>query len=335
MNQKYCGWVTLCLFCVSAVSADTVQFKSGDRLTGTVKKVSGGIMLFESKAAGAISLKMEDIQTFSTDEAITIEKSDGSVIQTRTAAAEAGGITLAEAGTTLPLDSITEINPEKPRWKGSVTAGANFARGNTYSDAASLDANAQLRREDDRISASAGYRFNKQRNQSTGEDNTTADEWFLRGKYDYFLSPKLYLYANALYQEDRISNLDMRFAPGVGAGYQWIERADLNFNTEAGASWIHEEYTDPDETRNQIAIRLAYHLDKTLWENVKAFHNVEFLPSTERSDVFLVYANAGIQTKLVGSWIMEAKAELEHDSQPAEGLDKSDYRYILGVGVTF
>ncbi len=334
MNKHY-GWIAVGLLSAFSVFGDVILFKSGDKLTGTVKKVSGGKMAFESKVAGKLSLKMDDIQTFSTDESITIEKPDGTRVETKTVAAKAGTITLAASNTALPLTDIAEVNPEAPKWTGSLVAGANFARGNTHSDTASINANAQLRRKDDRISLGAGYRFDKKRDQSTGTDDTTEDKWFINGKYDYFLSDQFYLYGNILYEKDRINNLDMRVTPGAGAGYQWVESDDLNFNTEAGLSYVHAEYSDPSETRDYMAIRLAYHLDKQLWENVKAFHNVTFLPSTERSDIFLVYADAGLQTKLVGSWIMEAKAEMEHNSKPAAGLDKSDYRYILGLGYSF
>ena len=333
--NKYYKWITLSLLTASSLFADVVIFKSGDKLTGKVMQMADGKMDFDSTVAGEITLNMVDIQTFSTDEPITVEKSDGVQIQLKAATGEAGKLSYKEGATSIAIADIAEINPEKPRWKGSVTAGATFARGNTHSDTASADAEAQLRREGDRFSVSAGYRFDKKRDQSTGQDDTTEDKWFIRGKYDYFLNEKLYLYVNSFYEKDRISNLDMRFSVGSGAGYQWIERDDLNFNTEGGPSWVYERYTDPDQSESQIAIRLAYHLDKTLYEKVKAFHNVTFLPSTERSDIYLVYADAGLQTKLIGSWIMELKAELEHDSQPAKDQDKSDYRYILGVGVTF
>lgn len=181
----------------------------------------------------------------------------------------------------------------------------------------------------------AGYRFDEQRDKSTGQDNKTQDRWFLKGKYDYFVSDKTYLYGNVMYEKDKINHLDMRLTPGVGAGYQWIEGADLNFNTEAGFTYVYEEYTDPDNTSEHMAGRLAYHLDKQLNAYVKAFHNVEYLPSLERTDDYLVHADAGIQTKLVGSWVVEAKAALDHNAKPAAGREKTDYRYVLGLGLTF
>ncbi|MFO7936220.1 MAG: DUF481 domain-containing protein [Kiritimatiellia bacterium] len=318
-----------------AVSGDVVLFRSGDKLSGTVKKVAGGKMIFKSEVAGKLTLSMDDIRTFSTDDEVTIEQMDGSQVKTKTTAAESGGVTLIASETTMPLGNIAKINPEKPAWHGAIVAGANLSRGNTHSDTASIDTNTRLRRENDRISFGAGYRFDKNRKQSTGKDHTSTDNWFLNGQYDYFMSKKLYLYGSLMYEKDRVANLDMRVSPGTGFGYQVIEEDTMNFSTEAGLNYVYEKYSDPSETREHIAIRLAYHLDKQLWENVKAFHNVTFLPSTERADIYLVYADVGVQTKLIDNWVMEAKAELDHDSKPAEGLDKTDYRYILGVGYTF
>ncbi|MFA7174726.1 MAG: DUF481 domain-containing protein [Kiritimatiellia bacterium] len=333
--NNYCGFATAILVAASTLRADVVVFKSGDKLTGKVISVADGKMTFDSAAAGSLNLKMEDIQTFATDEPITIEGADGSRTHSAAAAAaEAGRVTLTD-GSSMPLTEMALVNPKAPKWSGSVIMGATFNRGNTHNDSASIDANAQLRRKDDRILLGAGYRFDKQRDKSTGKDNTTEDSWFLKGKYDYFVSEKTYLYGNALYEKDHISHLDMRLTPGVGAGYQWIERANLNFNTEGGLSYVHAKYTDPDETREHMSVRLAYHLDKKLNEYVKAFHNVECLPSLESTDYYLINADAGIQTKIVGRWVVEAKAALEHDAKPAEDRDKTDYRYVLGLGLTF
>ncbi|MDA3926554.1 MAG: DUF481 domain-containing protein [Kiritimatiellae bacterium] len=334
MNTYY-RWITISLLAAASTFGDVVIFKSGDKLTGKVVQMADGKMTFDSAAAGKISLNMDDIQTFSTDESITIEMADGAQLQLQAIAGEPGKVVSKTDETSMVITDIAEINPAKPKWSGAVVAGATLARGNTKSDSFSVDANAQKRRENDRISLAAGYRQEKQTDQNTGLKSTTTDNWFLRGKYDYFMNEKLYLYVNALYEKDKVANLDMRFAPGAGFGYQWIEKTDVNFFTEGGPSWVYERFTDPDESQSYMAIRLAYHLDKVLYKNVKAFHNVEYLPSAESVDTFLVNADAGIQIKLVSSWIMEAKAEMQHNSQPADDREKSDYRYILGLGWTF
>jgi len=323
----------------SVVSGDEVFFKSGDRLTGTVEKLEGGKMTFASKVAGTLTLNMADIKTFSTDAPVEVAMADGTVHMQKLAASDEGYVSVIPSGTAQPqslsLANVAKINPDKPRWTGSVVAGATVVRGNTRSETASASFDASRRTENDRISLGAGYYFASQRDNSTRDSSTSADNWFLKGQYDYFVSKEFYGYGNIRYEKDRIANLDMRIAPGAGLGYQWIERADLNISTEAGASWMYERYSDPDETRTYLAGRFAYHVDKTFNDHVKGFHNLEYFPSLERADSFLVNTDVGLRAALTARMAIEAKAQMAYNSQPAEGRDKKDLRYILGVAWTF
>ncbi len=325
---------TACCFCATLLVADQVVFKSGDRLTGAVKSVAGGKMVFESVVAGPLTLNMADIHTFSSDNPIEIVRSSGAVMQQKVAAAADGRVTVEGVGE-LALADIVKINPEKVKWTGVVSAGANFVRGNTKSDTAAISVDAARRSEKDRTTFGAGYYTSKQRDNSTRDSSTIADNWFVKGQYDYFFTEKLYGYGNLRYEKDRIANLDMRLTPGAGLGYQWIEKADLNFATEAGLAYVFEEYTDPDDTREYMAGRLAYHLDKAFNEQVKAFHNLEYIPSFERVDTFLVNTDVGLRAAMTARLSLEAKAQMAYNSQPSEGRDKKDLRYILGVGWNF
>lgn len=333
--------VLAALGCLAVTTAfgDEVLFKSGDRLTGTVKAVAGGKMTFDSKMAGPVTLNMADIKTFSTDAPIEIALADGTVFSQKVAASDEGYVSAIPGGTaqpqSIPLATVAKVNPEKVKWTGIVSAGATFVRGNTKSDTAALGAEAARRSEIDRVTLGAGYYSAKQRDNNTGDSSTTADNWFLKGQYDYFFSEKFYGYGNLKYEKDRIANLDMRLTPGVGAGYQWIEEPDLNFSTEAGFAYVYEKYTDPAETREYMAGRLAYHLDKSFNDHVKAFHNLEYIPSLERVDTFLVNTDVGLRAAMTARLSLEAKAQMAYNSMPSEGRDKKDLRYILGVGWTF
>lgn len=332
-------WAALGCLAITAAFGDEVLFKSGDRLTGTVDSVAGGKMAFTSKVAGKLTLDMADIKTFSTDAPIEIALADGTVLSQKVAASDEGYVSAMAGGAAQPqsiaLANVAKVNPEKVKWTGVVSAGATFVRGNTKSDTAALAAEASRRSEVDRISLGAGYYTAKQTDNSTGDSSTTADNWFLKGQYDYFFSEKFYGYGNLKYEKDRIANLDMRVTPGVGAGYQWIEKADLNFSTEAGLAYVYEEYTEPSETREYMAGRLAYHFDKSFNDHVKAFHNLEYIPSFERVDTFLVNTDVGLRAAMTARLSLEAKAQMAYNSQPSEGRDKKDLRYILGVGWSF
>lgn len=334
------AWMMVMASCISVtmVSADQIVFKSGDRLTGTVKSVAGGKMVFDSAVAGPMTLKLADIKTFSTEAPIEIVQTNGTVVVQKVGPGDEGQVmVLADAAQPqkVAFDEIAKINPEKTKWAGSVVAGAVLTRGNTESSTASVGAEATRRTDNDRISLGAGYYFASQRDNNTGDSSTIADNWFLKGKYDYFFTKKFYGYANMKYEKDRIADLDMRLTPGVGAGYQWIETPDLNFYTEAGLTYVHEVYTDPDDTRDYMAARVAYHLDFALNSYVKGFHNMEVIPNVEDIDAFLVSTDLGLRAALTERIFIEGKAQLNFNSQPADNREKKDLRYTLGVGWTF
>lgn len=332
MNLKGVSFV-LALAAVAA-SADEVIFKSGDKLTGTVKSMDGGKMVFESKVAGELTLKMDDILTFSTEKPVALELKDGEKVSLPTATqTKDGGIASApEGGKVYALADIAKVNPPPVKWTGSVSAGATFIRGNTHSDSEAVALDAARRTDRDRITVLGNYYFAEEADRGSSEDHTTADNWFIKGQYDYFLGrTKNYLYGNVKYEKDRIAYLDKRVSPGAGWGYQWFESPDFNLNTEAGGTWIYERYTDPDETRTYTAGRLAYHVDKSFNKAVKLYHNLEYIPSTKRIDTYLVNADAGLQASITSRLALDLKAQMAYNSQPAEDTKKTDTRYITSL----
>lgn len=338
MNHTTGIALTALLALTAATRADEVIFKSGDRLTGTVKSVAGGKMLFDSAVAGKVTLKMEDIKTFSTEEPIELALADGSVSEFRLAASDEGFVDALPADgqpSAIDLATIDKINPDKPRWKGSVVVGATLVRGNTKSDAANVNLDASRRGETDRTTLAGGYFYANQRSNTTRQRSTTTDNWFLKGKYDTFITEQLYGYGNIKYEKDRIANLDTRVAPGLGLGYQWVERKDLTFFTEGGGAYVYEKYTDPAETRTYMAARFAYQLEKAFNDSVKGFHNLEYLPSLEDTDAFLVNTDVGLRALLTERLLVEFKSQLAFNSKPAEDREKKDFRHIFGVGWTF
>lgn len=324
---------------VVTARGDEVLFKSGDRLSGTVVKVEKGKMVFASTVAGTVTLNLADIRTFSTDQPVAIARADGAVVQRQVAAGTAEGevALLAEDGAAQPLalTEIVTINPDKVKWTGMVSIGATYVRGNTTSDTIHLGAEATLRRKDDRTTLGAAYLYAKQRDIATGRSNTSDDRWFAKAQYDAFLSPQTYGYGNLRVEQDAIANLDLRVTPGIGFGYQWIEEAGLTFSSEIGLSCVYEAYASPNRTDTYLAARVAYRLNKTLNDAVRAFHTLECVPSLEDFGAYLVNTDAGVRAALTARLALEAKAQLALNSEPAPTRDKKDLRYLLGAGWTF
>jgi putative salt-induced outer membrane protein YdiY len=319
--------------------ADEIQFNNGDKLTGTIVSAEGGKLKIKTAVAGEVTVDMKDVKTFTTDGPVTLELKDGNVLHDKVSAATtqstvrtSGEGTVAAQDVDLTL--VKKVNPPPVKWTGSFVAGAIIASGNTESQNYNVNFDASRRSDQDRLSVGAGYYFGRQTDQDTGVTSTTTDNWFLTSKYDYFISEKWYAYGNARIERDRIAALDLRFTPGAGVGYQWVESPDFNLNTEAGLSWVYEDYETGDSDEH-FAGRLAYHIDKAINEKVKAFHNLEYLPSLERADDFNVNADAGVRVSMTEKMFGEAKVEWKYDATPAPGAEKNDLRWVLGVGWAF
>ncbi|CAA9407532.1 MAG: hypothetical protein AVDCRST_MAG64-2099, partial [uncultured Phycisphaerae bacterium] len=249
------------------------------------------------------------------------------------AAATDPGTVQGPAGRTVPVASIRSIN-DKDGWAGTVVAGALITRGNSDTDAFNLSFDAARRTAVDRLNVSGQYLFARQRDEDGGDKTTSTDNWRAVGKYDRFLSEKLYAFVSLGVEKDRIAGLDLRLTPAVGAGYQWVERPDFNVNTEAGVAYVYENYADRASDEN-ISLRLAYHVDRKVRDGVVVFHNTSFFPSVETVSDYYFLTDAGVRADLTDHFFTEFKVELKYDATPAPDASRSDLRYILGVGWSF
>ena len=329
----------------AAARADEVLFNNGDRLSGTVLSAEGGKLKIKTKVAGEVTVDLKDVKTFTTDAPVEVRTKGGGVITGRAAASRApGAVRLpaadgaaapgGAAAREVPLAEVKHINLDQA-WTGAVIAGAQFARGNTYADQANVSFDAVRRTADDRLTLNAAYNFGRQRDTDTGDKETSIDNWFAAAKYDYFFTERFYGYGSFRYEKDRIAELDRRAVPSLGVGYLWADEADFKFDTEAGLAFVHEKFESGD-TNDALSLRLAYHVKKDLWDDkVSLFHNLEYFPSLERIDDFLVITDAGVRAALTERLFAEYKIEYRYDATPAEGLDKNDYRHVVGVGWKF
>jgi len=311
MRIKFVSIAAALALSAGVAIADRLEMKNGDVLTGKVIDSDGKTLKFKSDAAGEVKVNFKDIKTFSSDDPLEFRLVDGTVLKRKAVPATQGSVGVDSeifGAKAFTLDKIKSINPAPATWNGSVVAGAVLARGNTYTDQYHAAFDLNRRSDDDRFTSNGAYNYGRDRDPDTGEMNTSANNWLVQGKYDHFLhGSKWYLFANTLIAADPIQDLKLRFIPGVGVGYQWIESPAMNFNTEAGLSYVYENYSS-QETRNSLAARLAYHFDKTLGDHVKFINNFEYIPTLEDGSSYLINADAGVRTDLTKTPLDKAQS---------------------------
>jgi len=324
------------------VFADEIIFTNGDKLTGKIDHLVKGKMIFKSDAAGAITIDLSKIKTFSTDAPIETHLSDGTVFNQKIATSQAGRFRIVGDKTLAAQDfsvaAIASINPAakpKERWKGNLSAGITSTHGNTKTESISGSVNLNKRTERDRTTLGADYAKAKQEDPDTGEKTTTEDWWRARAKYDYFFTKKFYSYLDGRYEKDSIAELDRRVIVGLGGGYQIIESEPMNFSVEAGAASLYEKFDNQTESNSELSAQFGYHFDKKLARKIKFMHDLTYYPSTDKVSDYFLTATAELRANFTKNMFSNFKVIFDYDATPAVGKGGTDTKYIFGIGLNF
>ena len=224
--------------------ADEVWLKNGDHITGKLVRLENNLLIFNTSYAGEISIKWEEIANFRTETAVTVVLSDATSAKGFISPGGEGTVIVKSEQIkepfTVELASFKMINPSPPKpplkVKARVNFGANISKGNTDTENIYGDGEFVARTKKSRYTLGGSYKRSEDNNQKT------ADSVIGYTKYDYFLSEKWYLFANAIGEKDEFKDLNLRTAVGPGVGYQFLETEMTNLALEASLNYVNEDF---------------------------------------------------------------------------------------------
>ena len=335
--------IATCLVLSIQVSyGDELHLKNGDRLTGTIVQLVDGKMLFKSDVAGDMTVSLSNIETLNSDGPVEVHLKDGTSFSQKVLSVGAGRFAVggdeALKAQEFAMDDVVSINPPPkpvPKWTGDISAGLTLTRGNTKTETVSASLNLMKRTENDRTTINADYAKGKQENRTTGQTETIEDWWRAKGKYDYFVSKKLYAFVDGRYEKDAVAELDRRMIIGGGVGYQWIESPEMNFSTEGGIASLYEKYDNQTNSNSELSVQLGYHFDKKLAKTVSFMNDLTYYPSIDKFSDYFLTTTAGIRADFTERMFATFKVIFNYDVTPAMGAHSTDVKYFLGLGYRF
>jgi putative salt-induced outer membrane protein YdiY len=323
------------LAAAGAARADEVVFRNGDRVSGGVTRKDGKITI-TGTIFGTVTADQSEVASIipTTRPATTTTSPTATAPATLATAPTTKAATRPATVAAAPPPPPPPAKTERSRWSGSISGTFLATRGNSETETFRAAFDATRKGEHNILTLNGGYAFGRTEDRTTGDANTTTDNWFAQGKLDRSLGERWYDYAMVRVEADYVADLDIRITPGVGVGYRWINKPEEHFNTEGGLTWVYEKYRNDGEN-DHVAVRLHYHYDKKLNDKVSFVHNVTYLPDITDPKNFNLSADAGLRSMLTKTMFAEIKAEWQHDSTPAPGAEYNDFRYIIGVGWKF
>ena len=243
----------------SADGPEWIRLTTGDWISGELVSMRDEDIEFESPELGTLRLDWEIVDEFHSARLNTFVVGRR-LFHTGTVAMR-NGVALVEAdGETVEIarKSLLAIIPGEARelnfWSFDALGGITLRSGNTNQE--QFTVLARLGREDTMTRSQVG--FLTAIGKLDGE--TTVNKTRVNGFVNVFLTQRFFITpVTASFYFDEFQNIELRATPGVGIGYEVVDRGALDLDLELGLGYQYIEYISvlgPGPTSNQTAVLL-------------------------------------------------------------------------------
>ena len=348
----------------SAVFADQVTLKNGDRLTGKVVKSDGKTLVLHTDAAGDVTIQFAAIQDIKTDEQLHVSlkggktavgpvtTTDGKIeIATKTG----GTVEASKEDVTVIRNDAEQLAYDKSLhpglmhgWNGGANVGFSIARGNSESENLALAFNAVHPTLNDKITLYASSIFTKNNLPSPGLVAANLQQGGLR--YDRNVNPRLFVFVGADFMSNALQFLDLRAAYSGGFGYHAVKTDNTTLNFLGGINYTHETYSNGPEilpatipptfqsygkTNRFAALDLGEELNHKLGKSTVITQNLYFYPDLQDTSQYRGVFNFGTVTK-ISKWLgWQNQFGDIYVSNPPTGAKKNDLVLTTGLNISF
>jgi putative salt-induced outer membrane protein YdiY len=167
-----------------------------------------------------------------------------------------------------------------------------------------------------RIAVGTPESFQVQEEKNT---ETTAENYMVKGRYDYAISPRFYVFGGADWMRDTFAGIDSRLLGVAGAGNTWADNDKVTFKTDYGltVTYQNDVIENPALSNTFGGLRLAYGLD---WHFAG---NADFTSSliadfnlNETDDIRTVFVNS-LPVQINGTFALKPELRLNWRNQPS------------------
>ena len=348
----------------SALFADQVTLKNGDRLTGTVVKSDGKTLVLHTDAAGDVTIQFASIQEIKTDQELHVSLKDGktAVGPVSTTDGKIEIATTASGTVEAPKDDVTLIRNDAEQaaydkslhpglthgWNGGANVGFSIARGNSQTENLAVAFNAVHPTLNDKITLYASSIYTKNDLPAPGSVGANLVQGGLR--YDRNVNPRLFAFGAADFMANALQFLDLRASYSGGFGYHAIKSDNTALNFLGGINFTHETYSNGPvnlpvtvpptyqsygKTNKFAALTLGEELNHKLGKSTVVTQNLYFYPDLQDTSQYRGVFNLGTVTK-ISKWLgWQNQFGDVYVSNPPIGSKKNDIVITTGLNFSF
>jgi putative salt-induced outer membrane protein len=344
----------------STVFADQITLKNGDRLTGTVVKSDGKILVLHTEFAGDVTLQFAAITQITTDKPLHVALKDGQTVvgPITTSDGKLEVATKSGAPVEAPKESVVAIRNDADQlayekalhpnllhgWNGGANVGFSLTGGNSQTENLSIAFNAARATKDDKLSlySTIVYGTNQLATPSTTANIETGGI-----RYDRNINPRMFGFIGADFMSNALQDLNLRSVGSVGLGYHAIKNDRTTLDFLAGGNFTDENYseaanltaTPPTPAMKVIhnfgGLTLGEELTHKLGKSTVLTEKLYFYPNLTETGQYRGTFDLGWVTK-ISKWLgWQNQFSDIYVSNPPEGAKQNDVVLTTGLNFTF
>lgn len=321
--------------------ADSVTTVDGVTIPGRIVSINEKELVLETDFSAAITFQRDKVQSFKTDEVVTVKLQDGQKLagkiqledeQLKVTSQQTEAVVNNAQVTSFwgPGVEAVEAQPDAPKWKFKLGAEYTNKNGNTDERRTGINFEAALKTEVDQLKFYARY-FHKETN-----GNEEDDERIVGVDYYHYLTKRLTWYVRGELEDDEYEGIDLRATAATGVGYDVIQRENLKLVTRAGAFTRTQSYTDNTEDDHTYGVDLGLRLDYTHDEMLEWYTDITYTPSIEKISNYIFNHESAMSMPLGGTdWRLKLGVLHEYNSQVGEDKERLDTTLFSRIELNF
>ncbi|MCZ6675217.1 MAG: DUF481 domain-containing protein [Verrucomicrobia bacterium] len=330
------------LICCSVTSlfAGKVETKDGSIINGKILSIEDGVIHVETSYAGVISIKQEEVSTFSSENTINVSTQSGNTFL-GTVEGEGEAIKIFADGGTFetavsnvsavwqpgedsPKEKAlkAELAAKERKWAYNASVDISGKSGNSDRFSSAIAFSAILESSEDKL------QFYGSMDLAEDDGNTTADELKFGVDYSSFFSDTLSWYVRTEFEQDEIELLDLRSTAAFGLGKHLIRKDDQKLELRGGFAYRFENFQDGSEVESPGIDFAIIHFKNLGWGGLNNL--LTYNPSFEDFGNFRVYHESSLELPIgTGEfWKLRVGISNDYNSEPVAGLKEMDTTYF-------
>ena len=353
---------------------DTIVFKNGDQLTGTLVSGSGNSLVFKSDMAGSIVVSLDNVKELRTHGSFAVLKKDVPLTQKNVQqeihpgplAYADGTVTvnsMSGASSSVPENDVAFIvdqptfqkQLEKPSllsgWTGALSAGATSVQSSSYGTSFNLNVNAvrsipvvsYLPRRN-RMTFNLSETYGKlttptvpQTTPATPDAVAKSSIFHSDFERDEYISPRFFYFGDLAFDHNYAQGLNLQQLYGGGLGWTAIQQPKQQLDLKAEIHYEEQRFQNTGVTQNQnlIGATLSEAYRRNLPGKLLLTENGSVLPAFNNPNAYS--ANGSVNLALPTFHRLTANFGLSDSfiNDPPIGFQKNSFQFVTGIGYTF